>query len=143
MMTDISNGIELMATARESLLRDVLPALPADRRYVALMIANAMAIATREADAGDPATKGEATTLERLLASVDAAPDVAALATAERLRTLRRAIKDAIRAGRFDVPPHAEALSAGLLETTRAWVAISNPKALRPVAGPSAPRRGS
>jgi hypothetical protein len=143
MRTDISDGIDLMATARESLLRDVLPALPADRRYVALMIANAMAIAVREADAGVPATNGEATELQRLLASVDAAPDDAALATAERLRTLRRAIKDAIRAGRFDAPAHAEALSAGLLETTRAWVAISNPKALRRVAGPPAPHRGS
>ncbi len=37
----------------------------------------------------------------------------------------------AIRAGDFDAPEHADALAAALDRTTRDWVAISNPKALR------------
>ena len=104
MMTDISDGIDLMATARESLLRDVLPALPADRRYVALMIANAMAIAAREADAGVPASNGEATELQRLLASVDATPDDAAanVAQGNQGRHPRRTVRrPGVRGGAF------------------------------------------
>ena len=47
-MKDISDAEDLMATARDALLNELLPALPKDRRYAALMIANAMAIAARE-----------------------------------------------------------------------------------------------
>ncbi len=131
-MTDISDADDLIAIARESLLRDVLPALPADRRYVALMIANAMAIASREAEQGAVAASDEAAQLLRLLASIDGTRDDVSAGTAERLSTLRHAMKAAIRAGRFDTPSLAAALSAALLEATRTWVAISNPKALRP-----------
>ena len=41
-MKDISDAEVLMATARDALLNELLPALPKDRRYAALMIANAM-----------------------------------------------------------------------------------------------------
>ena len=47
-MRDISDAADLMTTAREALLRDLLPALSGERRYAALMIANGMAIAARE-----------------------------------------------------------------------------------------------
>jgi len=39
---------ELLAVARKSLLEDLVPALPEDKRYQALMVANALAIAGRE-----------------------------------------------------------------------------------------------
>lgn len=142
-MIDISDANDLLATARGSLLRDVLTALPADRRYVALMIANAMAIASRESEAGVGTADREAAALARLLASVKVSPDGAATAGAERLSALRRAMKEAIRAGRFDAPSHADALSTALLESTRAWVAISNPKALRPAAATRPTHDGS
>jgi hypothetical protein len=41
-------GNELLRAARQTLLDGLLPLLPADRTYDALMIANAMAIAARE-----------------------------------------------------------------------------------------------
>lgn len=41
-------GNELLAAARRSLLDDLLPLLPAEKTYDALMIANAMSIAARE-----------------------------------------------------------------------------------------------
>jgi hypothetical protein len=43
---------DLLATARRVLLDSLLPALPADKTYDALMIANAMAIALREIKLG-------------------------------------------------------------------------------------------
>jgi hypothetical protein len=133
-MTDISDADDLLAIARESLLRDVLPALPANRRYAVLMIANAMAIASREGEQGAVAAEGEAAELLRLLASIDGARDDLSAGTSDRLSRLRHAMKAAIREGRFDAPSLAAKLSAALLEATRAWVAISNPKALRPTA---------
>ena len=36
-MRDISDAADLMTTAREALLRDLLPALSGERRYAALM----------------------------------------------------------------------------------------------------------
>jgi hypothetical protein len=130
-MSDIAGADDLIATARESLLRDVLPALPKDRRYAALMIANAMAIASREAIEGVAAAAWEAEQLGRLLARAGDAQD-GSHATPARLPALRQAMKEAIRAGRFDALSDADAISTSLLEVTRARVAISNPKALRP-----------
>ncbi len=48
-------GNELLHAARQTLLDGLLPLLPADRTYDALMIANAMAIAARELEScGQP-----------------------------------------------------------------------------------------
>lgn len=47
-MRDQPDGADLLAIARAELLRDVLPILPANLKYKALMIANAMAIAQRQ-----------------------------------------------------------------------------------------------
>ena len=52
------------------------------------------------------------------------APDLAA--------DLRRAVCRAIRAGSFDADDDAWALTSELSHTAEAWVAISNPTALRP-----------
>ncbi len=43
---------ELLEIARQTLLEQVLPVLPGELRYPALMIANAMAIAARESRLG-------------------------------------------------------------------------------------------
>ncbi|NDP42144.1 MAG: hypothetical protein GZ089_05405, partial [Aromatoleum sp.] len=69
-MKDISDGEDLMATARDALLNELLPALPKDRRYAALMIANAMAIAARERRSGTDAARDEAGRLHDLLTGI-------------------------------------------------------------------------
>ena len=49
---------ELLAVARRTLLDELVPALPEDKRYQALMVANALAIAGRaleQPDREDPA----------------------------------------------------------------------------------------
>jgi hypothetical protein len=93
---------DLLATARDVLLNELLPALPPDKALAARMVANAMAIAARAAAQDPPATPGDA-----------------------------RAFAAAIRAGAHDpgTPGHAQA-AALLDEVTRARCAVSAPRAL-------------
>jgi uncharacterized protein DUF6285 len=132
-MRDISDAADLMTTAREALLRDLLPALPPQHRYSALMIANGMAIAAREHRLGADAARSEAARLRNLLAD----PPLPAPPSNE-LPSLRRMLCAAIRAGRFDAPAMAARLTNELAHTAESWVAISNPKALRTASAPTA-----
>jgi len=52
-MHDLPNGAALLALARDVLLGELLPFLPEERRLDARLVANAMAIAEREVEAGD------------------------------------------------------------------------------------------
>jgi hypothetical protein len=129
-MTDRPNGAELLAIARQSVLDQLLAALPEEHRYTARMAASAMAIAAREHEAGDEPRRAE---VERLCALYDQAPppegDRPGLeAAAERLN--RRLAAD-IRAGAFDRPgPRREAARAHLMDTAIAKLRLSNPKYL-------------
>ena len=130
-MSDISDAADLIATAREALLAELLPALPKDRRYTGLMIANAMAIAGREESLGFDAARSEAARLRNLLDAIGASPVRAVNPIDTELATLRVCIRDAIRNGQFDAPGPWKMLVAALLHTASDHVAISNPKALR------------
>jgi len=110
---------ELLVIARQTLLHDLLPALPDELRYQTLMVANAMAIAARECEAG---TQGSVEEGKRLCELLD--DPQASLATA------RRELAMAIREGRYDAPPRRSRLLEVLRRTTLAHLAISNPKAL-------------
>jgi aminoglycoside phosphotransferase (APT) family kinase protein len=58
-MRDLPSGPDLLAVARAVLLDELLPLLPAERRFEALLIGNCLAIAEREATAGiEPAAAG-------------------------------------------------------------------------------------
>jgi hypothetical protein len=112
-MLERPDAQDLLATARDSLLHKLLPALPAPLHYEARMAANAIAIAARAL--ATPGAEAEAA-LRGFL------PD-----EADPLACLARRI----RAGEFapGSPRHAEARA--LLEAlTRARCAVSNPKAL-------------
>lgn len=130
-MTDISDAADLMTSAREALLGEILPALSKERRYTALMIANAMAIAAREHRLGFDAARSEAARLRNLLDDIGSPASAAVDHLTGDLATLRASIRDAIRAGAFDAPARAHALVGALSYTVRDRVAISNPKALR------------
>ena len=129
-MRDISDAADLMTTAREALLRDLLPALTGERRYAALMIANGMAIAAREHRLGTDAARNEAARLRNLLELVphDDAAKRDDKSTGD-LSTLRSDVSAAIRAGAFDADERE--VGHSLAHTAADWVAISNPKALR------------
>ena len=111
MLREEPQATDLLATARDVLLNDLLPALPPDKAFAARMVANAMAIAARDAGQED----WEPETLARMAA----------------LAGDPRAFAAAIRAGRFDpgTPDHSAA-AALLDDLTRARCVVSAPRAL-------------
>jgi hypothetical protein len=126
-VNDVADVAELLTIARDTMLSVLVPAIEGERRYIALMIANAMAIAARESARGEAAIKREVERLRGLTAEV-APPDDA---DADDVGALRRGVSAAIRDGRFDDDAHAKPLLAALLDIAADHVAISNPKALR------------
>jgi hypothetical protein len=96
----------LLETARDVLLDELLPELPAHKRHAALMVANAMAIAARAMNRRhDAVPSGE-------LAAAD------------------RRLCESIRHGGADGAAVAAKVHARLLADTRAKVEVSNPKYL-------------
>ncbi len=98
-MKNISDATDLIATAREALLEELLPRIPKEQRYAGLMIANAMAIALREQRSDEQVTRDE---LARLRALLPATVPHSAATTQQELPALRRALCTEIRAGAFD-----------------------------------------
>jgi len=126
-MNDRPDAAELLAIARATLLDKLLPQLAEDLRYDALMIANAMAIASREHAAGDAPAQAELSRLRKLFSERSKPLSGAALEAA--LADCNRRLAAAIRAGRFDDKDRA-ALLDHLAQTAAAELAISNPRAL-------------
>ena len=116
-MLERPDGGNLLETARDVLLRELLPHLPEAQRFHARMIANAMLIARRESQA-DPASA-----LAALRDAVDA--------PAGEAEDLLHRLAQGIRAGAHDpgTPRHA-AVAAALLALTRLRCGVSAPKAL-------------
>ncbi len=102
-MLEKPDAADLLATAREVVLKELLPALPPEKGFAARMVANAIAIALREAAADTSALP---------------ATDLAALSRE-------------IRAGAHDpgTPRHAGTL-AFLRDYARLRASVSAPKAL-------------
>jgi hypothetical protein len=117
---------DLLETARDLFVAELLPALPSERRYEALMVANAMAIAARDASADGEDDARELATLAALL------PDAPALGNdpATRLRMANAELARRIRAGAFASATQRESLLACLEAATARRLAISNPKLL-------------
>ncbi len=107
----------LLETARDVLLRELLPHLPQSKKFEARMVANAMAIARRGMAADSAPALAR---LRELLDAPDAEPDA-----------LLRRLAAEIRAGGRDpgTPGHAAAAEA-LVALTRLRCAVSNPRAL-------------
>ena len=116
MQREAPEGPSLLATARDALLQEILPTLSGTDAFTARMIANAMAIAAREA-AQDEAWVEETRIAMRRLTGATEAPD--------------RALAAAIRAGAFD-PGSAHYAEAAAVLRKAAWMrcAISVPRVL-------------
>ncbi|MCA3419859.1 MAG: hypothetical protein INF88_13260 [Roseomonas sp.] len=116
MQREAPEGAGLLATAREALLQEILPKLAGTDAFTARMIANAMAIAAREASQEDAWVAATRASMQRLTGAADA-PD--------------RALAAAIRAGAFDPGSanHAE-VAAMLRKAARMRCAISAPRVL-------------
>lgn len=126
-MNNRPNAPELLAIARDAFAAEILPALPEKLRYTGLMIANALAIARREIEAGEAPARSEFARLCSLFA--EAPRELAGNALACALADYNRRLANAIRAGRFDQEERAVLLEH-LRRTTEAKLAVSNPKAL-------------
>jgi len=112
MLREAPEAADLLATARQVLLDELLPALSAEKAFTARMVANAMAIAGRELAQGG-------------------AWEAVALARMDRLAGDPGAFAAAIREGRFDPGTPLHAATAALLDDlTRARCAVSAPRAL-------------
>jgi hypothetical protein len=130
-MNNLPGAPELLRIARETLLSELRPLVPAHARYSLAMIAHAMAIAAREIELDDaPAVAALArldTMYARPLREVKGAALHEALANADR-----ELITD-LRAGRFDEgKPQHYALIEHLRASVKARLMISNPKSLDP-----------
>lgn len=121
------SGAELLKSARETLLAELLPLLPEEGRYAARMAANAMAIAARELAGDGDGAEEELARLQRLLPGF--APSTCAPLQAVREATVELAA--AIRAGRFDADGARAALAEYFRTTTQERLAVSNPRILQ------------
>lgn len=115
-MLEQPDGPALLRTAREVLLRELLPLLPERQQFQARMIANAMAIAAREAAA---AAGPAAAALRGLPGAAEGTGDAMARLAAD------------IRAGQHDPGTASHpAVSAALVALVRLRCGVSAPRAL-------------
>ena len=116
MQREAPEGANLLATARDALLTEILPKLTGTDAFTARMIANAMAIAAREAAQDEAWVAATRATMQHLTGAADA-PD--------------RALASAIRTGAYDPGSahHAE-VAAMLRNAARMRCAISAPRVL-------------
>jgi hypothetical protein len=122
-----SDAGDLLETARAVFVDELLPALPSDKRYAALMVANAMAIAARDASAPGSGDAQELAAVAALLPGMPAPPDDPAAS----LRTSNAELARRIRAGAFTTAAQRAQLFACLEAATARRLAISNPKLLK------------
>jgi hypothetical protein len=117
---------ELLGIARETFIARILPALPEDLRYTALMVANAMVIARREIEAGEESAQSELTRLRGLFG--ESAHNVHGFDLHSALADRNRRLARDIRAGRYE--SDNSAVLAHLRRTVEEKLAVSNPKGL-------------
>jgi len=128
-MSNLPEGTALLAIARQTLLSELRPLLGEKARYTFAMIANAMAIAAREVEAGETPALAALARLDRLHGQ--APRELHGAPLTEALRSQERRLAADIRAGRYDASDERQqALLEHLRETVAAKLRISNPKAL-------------
>lgn len=111
---------DLLVTAREALLTQILPRVDGEKAYQIRMIANAMGIAAREMrEAGEVSIK-ERQVLEQLLED----------GTGDNVFEQGKLLCKRIGSGDFDSMKKRHELIEGLRSVTLAKLRISNPKLL-------------
>lgn len=123
MINDDPDARDLVAIALKSFREAILPVVPAEQRFTALMIANALGMAERELAAGASAEPALASAVGALLGEEGGLEEGGLAALLPRLCA-------AIDGGVFDAPDRQAALRAVLAEVTRARLSVSNPKLL-------------
>jgi len=128
-MINLPEASELLLVARKTLLDALAPLAGEDAKYTVAMIANAMAIAIREAEAGEAPALAALARLDRIYGVEPRELHGEALRRA--LTTHDQQLAHDIRGGRFD---RDDEKRCAVLEHLRASVTarlrISNPKSL-------------
>ena len=128
-MNNLPGGAALLEIAREMLNAEIRPHVDDAARYTVAMIANAMAIAAREAAAGDAPALAALERLDRLHANSPRKLHGEALKAA--IAAHERRLAADIRAGRYDASDERQRAALDhLRESVAAKLRISNPKAL-------------
>lgn len=127
-MTIRPTGPELLAVARETFVAELLPKLPRELRYTGLMVANAMAVAARDAELRALDEHAELSMLGWLYG--EEAMRESGRSDAQKRDRLRRRLAREIRGG------HLDRVLTGRLHTLLqdravARLRISNPKYLQ------------
>jgi uncharacterized protein DUF6285 len=124
-MRDKPQADDLLKIAELTFMQEILPYLPADKKYTALMIANAMRIAARQFDKNEIDETVEIEALTKLLGHMDVSDDP------DTLLMLNKQFAVAIRAGAFapETAGHSRARQH-LLSCVQNRLAEVNPKAL-------------
>lgn len=127
-MNNRPDGADLLRVARKLLREELADLIPREQRYEALMVANAMAIAERESEAGDRDLQEELRMLTELYG--EEAAGRAGTGLREKVANLNRRLAKDIRAGVLDgacAPGVRVLLKAQVLARLR----VSNPKYLK------------
>jgi len=126
-MRDRPTPEELLKGARAVLDRDIAPSLEGGRRFAAILVSRAMAVAGRAIVNGDAPLRAEARRLAALLdqqLTADLEPETLSAA----LMNLNRLLADRIRKGGFDAGAARQRVFDHLCQVTRDKLAESNPK---------------
>lgn len=127
-MRNRPDAADLLRIARDTLLSELLDALPEERHYAMRMAANALAMAAREAESGEVDLVKELRLLSELYGE-----DVVQAAGAnlrERIAKMNKRFARDIRDGIFD-GACAQGVQALLMDQIRARLRISNPQYLK------------
>lgn len=135
MISPALTGAPLLDVARSLLRDEVLPALPEGQRHAALMIANALAVATRALRQGDGAEREELERLADLLGLPPGEERPARANVHELLLAHNRLLCLRIRAGHADEGSWRAEVLAHLQASCRRQLEVSNPKVLAVDAG--------
>lgn len=128
-MNNLPGAPDLLRIARDTLLSELRSRVPEDARYALAMVANAMAIAAREAEAGDAPTVAALARLDALYGRPRR--DLAGAALHQAIAEYDRELTGDIRAGHFDESDaRHDALMSHLHASVAARLSISNPKSL-------------
>ncbi len=129
-MNNAPDGVELLRVAQKVLREQLLPGVSKEQRYQALMVANAMAIAARELEAGESDLREELRMLTELYG--DTVVGESGNSIKEKVAALNKRLARDIRAGVMD-GACAQGVRALLKAQVTSRLRISNPKYLKAV----------
>jgi hypothetical protein len=128
-MNNLPEASELLLAARKALLEELRPLLGDEAKYTVAMIANAMVIAAREAEAGEAPALAALARFDRIYGT--AREELHGRALSQAVAAQERRLADDIRGGKFDAPGDVQrAVLEHLRESVKARLRISNPKSL-------------